>query len=289
MQSPQVSSFFDQDTNTFSYVVRDPQSQVCTIIDGVLNYDAASGTTSTHGAEQIVHYVREHQLQVEWILETHAHADHLSAAVYLKEQLGGKVAIGQAIQQVQQMFSAIFNIEENLVAQPLFDYLLADEEVFYIGTLQARAMATPGHTPACMTYVIGDAAFVGDTLFMPDYGTARCDFPGGHAGQLFQSIQKIYQLPEQTRLFLCHDYLPAHRDEYQCETTVARQKAQNIHVNETTLEQEFVTMRQQRDQTLNMPKLILPAIQVNIRAGQFPSAESNGTHYLKIPLNYFKH
>ncbi|ENW96323.1 MBL fold metallo-hydrolase [Acinetobacter sp. NIPH 298] len=289
MQYPQVKAFFDQDTNTFSYVVSDPQTNCCAVIDSVLNYDSASASTSTESADQIIQYVEDHQLKVEWILETHVHADHLTASQYLKSKLGGKVAMSQKISIVQQTFSAIYGIDiKYFNTHQSFDYLFKDNEHFSIGELDAFNLPTPGHTPACLSYVIGDAVFVGDTLFMPDYGTARCDFPKGSADTLFYSVQKLYQLPDQTRVFLCHDYKPEGRNEYLYETTINAQKQTNIHIDAKTHKQDFVNMRQARDATLAMPKLILPAIQINMDAGRFPEPESNGIRYLKLPLNYFK-
>ncbi|TQR65950.1 MBL fold metallo-hydrolase [Acinetobacter sp. RF14B] len=286
---PVVQDFFHEDTNTFSYVVSDPATQSCAIIDSVLDYDAASASTATTHADQIIAYVRAHGLSVEWILETHVHADHLTAAQYLKAELGGKIAMSQKIGIVQDTFGAIYHLDiKQFNAQQLFDYLFEDHESFQIGTLQAYNIPTPGHTPACLSYVIGDAVFVGDTLFMPDYGTARCDFPRGSAEILFDSVQRLYQLPENTRMFLCHDYLPETRQSYHCETDIRTQKTQNIHIHEGTPKAEFVQMRNQRDAGLSMPKLILPAIQINMKAGQFPEAEANGVSYLKLPLNYFK-
>ena len=286
---PVVQDFFHEDTNTFSYVVSDPATQSCAIIDSVLDYDAASASTATTHADQIIAYVRAHGLSVEWILETHVHADHLTDAQYLKAELGGKIAMSQKIGIVQDTFGAIYHLDiKQFNAQQLFDYLFKDHESFQIGTLQAYNIPTPGHTPACLSYVIGDAVFVGDTLFMPDYGTARCDFPRGSAEILFDSVQRLYQLPENTRMFLCHDYLPETRQSYHCETDIRTQKTQNIHIHEGTPKAEFVQMRNQRDAGLSMPKLILPAIQINMKAGQFPEAEANGVSYLKLPLNYFK-
>ncbi|MCO8043500.1 MBL fold metallo-hydrolase [Acinetobacter bohemicus] len=286
---PVVQDFFHEDTNTFSYVVSDPATQSCAIIDSVLDYDAASASTATTHADQIIAYVRAHGLSVEWILETHVHADHLTAAQYLKAELGGKIAMSQKIGIVQDTFGAIYHLDiKQFNAQQLFDYLFKDHESFQIGTLQAYNIPTPGHTPACLSYVIGDAVFVGDTLFMPDYGTARCDFPRGSAEILFDSVQRLYQLPENTRMFLCHDYLPETRQSYHCETDIRTQKTQNIHIHEGTPKAEFVQMRNQRDAGLSMPKLILPAIQINMKAGQFPEVEANGVSYLKLPLNYFK-
>ncbi|ATO18388.1 MBL fold metallo-hydrolase [Acinetobacter sp. LoGeW2-3] len=289
LQQPQVQEFFDENTNTFSYVVSDPASQQCAIIDSVLDYDAASASTSTTHADQIIAYVRAQNLTVEWILETHVHADHLTAAQYLRSVLGGKIAMSHKISLVQETFSSIYNLDiKQFNALQPFDYLFEDEEAFRIGNLEAYNIPTPGHTPACLSYVIGDAVFVGDTLFMPDYGTARCDFPRGSAETLYDSLQKLFQLPDQTRVFLCHDYLPKDRQHFVCQTDIQTQKTQNIHIRHGISKAEFVEMRNQRDAGLNMPKLILPAIQVNMRAGQFPEPEANGISYLKLPLNYFK-
>jgi glyoxylase-like metal-dependent hydrolase (beta-lactamase superfamily II) len=283
---PDVQSFFDEPTNTVSYVVTDPVSKSCAIIDTVLVFDQASGRTSTAAADQILDYLKEHDLKVDWILETHVHADHLSAAPYIQQKVGGKIGIGAHIIDVQTIFGKIFNEGSEFQRDgSQFDRLFNDGDHFSIGTIEGLVMHTPGHTPACMTWLIGDAAFVGDTLFMPDYGTARCDFPGGDARILYQSIQKIFALPPETRLFLCHDYRPAGRDHYAWETTVAEERAKNIHVRDGISEDEFVAMREARDKTLSMPKLILPSIQVNMRAGEMPKAEDNGTAYLKIPLN----
>lgn len=288
VQRPVVQDFFDENTNTFSYVVSDPISKQCAIIDSVLDYDAASATTSTIHADRIVDYVKSHALTVQWILETHVHADHLTAAQYLKAELGGKIAMSRKIALVQETFSAIYNLDiKQFNTQQPFDYLFDDHEHFNIGELDAYNIPTPGHTPACLSYVVGDAVFVGDTLFMPDYGTARCDFPRGSASTLFDSVQTLYELPEDTRIFLCHDYLPSTRHDYVCETDIQSQKTQNIHIHEGTSKAKFIEMRQQRDATLSMPKLILPSIQINMRAGQFPEPEDNGVSYLKLPLNYF--
>ncbi|TCB55212.1 MBL fold metallo-hydrolase [Acinetobacter terrae] len=286
---PLVQDFFDEATNTFSYVVSDPMTKRCAIIDSVLDYDAASATTSTTQADRIIAYVKAQTLDVEWILETHVHADHLTAAQYLKQELGGKIAISQKIAVVQQTFAAIYNLDLKQVnaSQP-FDHLFEDGEHFKIGELDVYNIPTPGHTPACLSYVVEDAVFVGDTLFMPDYGTARCDFPKGSAPVLYDSVQKLFELPEDTRIFLCHDYLPESRHEYQCETTIQMQKQHNIHVHSGVSKTDFVEMRQQRDAGLSMPKLILPSIQINMKAGQFPTPEQNGVSYLKLPLNYFK-
>lgn len=288
MQQAIVQDFFDQATNTFSYVVSDPVTKYCAIIDSVLDYDSASATTSTTHADQIIAYVKAQGLSVEWILETHVHADHLTAAQYLKLELGGKIAMSHKIALVQETFSAIYNLDiKQFNAQQPFDYLFDDHEYFKIGALDAYNIPTPGHTPACLSYVVGDAVFVGDTLFMPDYGTARCDFPRGSADILFDSVQTLYKLPENTRVFLCHDYLPETRDEYICQTDIQHQKTFNIHIHNGTKKAEFVQMRNQRDATLSMPKLILPSIQINMKAGQFPEPEENGVSYLKLPLNYF--
>jgi glyoxylase-like metal-dependent hydrolase (beta-lactamase superfamily II) len=286
---PVVKDFFHEDTNTFSYVVRDPATTACAIIDSVLDFDAASASTSTIHADKIIAYIKEQGLTVEWILETHVHADHLTAAQYLKAELGGKIAMSHKIGIVQETFGAIYHLDiKQWNAQQLFDYLFEDHESFQIGTLKAYNIPTPGHTPACLSYVIGNAVFVGDTLFMPDYGTARCDFPRGSAEVLFDSVQSLYQLPEDTRVFLCHDYLPETRESYVCETDIQTQKTQNIHIHEGVSKTEFAQMRNQRDSGLNMPKLILPSIQINMKAGQFPEPEENGVSYLKLPLNYFK-
>jgi glyoxylase-like metal-dependent hydrolase (beta-lactamase superfamily II) len=287
--SPEIAAFFDPATSTYSYVVSDPASRRCAIIDAVLDYDAAAGRTSADGAARLVEHVREQGLQVDWLLETHVHADHLSAAAYLKADLGGQLAIGAGITAVQATFARLFNTNAEFVADGRqFDRLLEDGECFGVGTIEARALHTPGHTPACMTYLIGDAAFVGDTLFMPDYGTARCDFPGGDARSLYRSIHRLFALPDDTRLFLCHDYKAPGRDEYQYQTNVAEQRAHNVHVHEGIDEDGFVAMRRARDAELSMPKLMLPAVQVNMRGGELPPAEDNGTRYLKIPLNLFR-
>ncbi|MHA3892206.1 MBL fold metallo-hydrolase [Acinetobacter sp. GXMZU3951] len=289
MNQPVVKAFFEKETNTFSYVVSDPSSQQCAIIDSVLNYDAASATTNTQSADEIIAYIQKNSLSVAWILETHVHADHLTASQYLKEKVGGVVAMSEKISVVQDTFSTIYHIDlkyDN--ATRSFDYLFKDGEHFSIGELDAYNIPTPGHTPACLSYMIGDAVFVGDTLFMPDYGTARCDFPKGSAEMLFDSVQKLYALDDHTRVFLCHDYLPEGRDHYVYESSIAEQKQKNIHIHSGTAKAEFVQMRHQRDATLAMPKLILPSIQINMNAGKFPEPEANGARYLKIPFNYFK-
>lgn len=283
---PKVDAFFDPATFTYSYVVSDPTTKHCAIIDSVLDYDPASGRTSFASADRLISHVHEHKLTVDWLLETHVHADHLSAAPYLKRELGGKLGIGANITVVQNTFGKLFNAGcEFATDGSQFDHLFADGDTFTIGSIKAHALHTPGHTPACMTYVIGDAGFVGDTLFMPDYGTARCDFPGGSAHTLYQSIRKLFSLPGETRLFMCHDYKAPGRDDYRFETTVAEERAHNVHVHEGISEEDFVAMRSKRDATLGMPTLILPSVQVNMRAGQLPPAEENGTRYLKIPLD----
>ncbi len=283
---PEVRTFFDRETFTASHVVIDPATLSCAIVDSVLDFDPAAGRTSTNNADDIVAYVEERGLTVQWILETHAHADHLSAAAYLKQRLGGQVGIGEHIREVQAVFGRIFNEgTEFALDGSQFDRRFVDGEAFNIGELQVRVMHTPGHTPACVTFVVGDAAFVGDTLFMPDYGTARADFPGGDAHVLFRSIRKVLALPPETRLFLCHDYKAPGREAYVWETTVAAERASNVHVHDGVSEDEFVAMRTARDAELGMPRLILPSIQVNMRAGEFPPAEENGQRYLKIPLN----
>ncbi|MGS2744268.1 MBL fold metallo-hydrolase [Halomonas sp. LS-001] len=288
MSSPQVTHFFDEPTNTFSYVVKDPDSNACAILDSVLDFDYAAGRTDVRSADAIIAFVREHKLSVEWILETHVHADHLSAAPYLHEQLGGKTAIGANITVVQEVFGKAFNAGTEFARDgSQFDALFKEGDVFAIGGMEGHVLHTPGHTPACLTYVIGDAAFVGDTLFMPDYGTARCDFPGGDARALYHSIQKVLALPSETRLFMCHDYKAPERSDYQHETTVAEQRAANIHVHDGISEDEFVRMRTERDATLGMPKLIIPSVQVNMRAGEMPPADDNGQVYLKVPVNRF--
>ncbi|WP_423854704.1 MBL fold metallo-hydrolase [Acinetobacter guillouiae] len=287
--NPFVQDFFDEVSNTFSYVVVDPATQYCAIIDSVLDYDAASATTSTTQADHIIQYIQIHHLTVQWILETHVHADHLTASQYLKAQLGGQIAMSEKIVTVQDIFSQIYHLDyEALKAQHSFDYLFKDHEIFKIGELEAYNLPTPGHTPACLTYVIGDAAFVGDTLFMPDYGTARCDFPKGSAAQLYDSVMKIFNLPEHTRLYLCHDYLSESRQDFHCQTDINTQRKENIHIHTGVTKQAFIALREQRDATLSMPKLILPAIQINMNAGKFPEPETNGVRYLKLPLNYFR-
>ena len=288
-QQLQVEGFFDPATWTVSYLALDTTTGLCALIDSVLDYDAKSGHTATRSADKLIARVRELGATVEWILETHVHADHLSAAPHLKEQLGGQIGIGQKITIVQKVFGLLFNVGSEMARDgSQFDRLFADGETFALGSLEIRAMHTPGHTPACMTYVINDgdsiAAFVGDTLFMPDYGTARCDFPGGDARTLYGSIKKVLSLPDDTVLYMCHDYPPGGRD-VQFVSTVAEERAHNIHVHAGIGEAEFVAMRTARDATLEMPTLILPSVQVNMRAGHLPEPEANGTRYLKIPLN----
>lgn len=282
-----VEAFFDPATFTYSYVVSDPTSGQCALVDPVLDYDPAAGRTSHKNADRLIAYVREHGLRVQWILETHVHADHLSAGHYLKEQLGGTLAIGDRITVVQDTFGKLFNVEPEFATDGRqFDRLFKDGETFRVGNVEARAIHTPGHTPACMTYLIGDAAFVGDTLFMPDYGTARCDFPGGDARTLYRSIHtKLFALPDATRVFMCHDYKAPGRDQYLYETTIGAERTGNVHIHAGIGEEQFVAMRQARDATLGMPTLILPSVQINMRAGELPPAEDNGTRYLKIPLD----
>ena len=285
LAKPQVEGFFDKATWTVTYVVHNGPGSDCAIIDSVLDYDPKSGRTRTIAADKLIAFVKAHQLTTQWILETHAHADHLSAAPYLKKHLGGQIAIGDQITRVQKVFKGIFNLEPEFKQDgSQFDVLLKDDEAFQIGELTAKVMAVPGHTPACVAYQVGDAVFVGDTLFMPDVGTARCDFPGGDAKTLYASTRKLLALPAQTRLFMCHDYPPTDRP-IAFETTVAEQRAKNIHVHDGVSEAQFVAMRTKRDATLEMPVLILPAVQINIRAGEMPPKEANGIAYAKIPLN----
>ena len=282
---PQVEGLFDPATWTVTYVVHNGPGSACAIIDSVLDYDPKSGRTRTTSADKVIELVKSHQLTVEWILETHAHADHLSAAPYLKKHLGGQIAIGDQITRVQKVFKGLFNLEpEFKLDGSQFDVLLKDDDSLQIGALTAKVLAVPGHTPACVAYQVGDAVFVGDTLFMPDVGTARCDFPGGDAKNLYASTRKLLSLPPQTRLFMCHDYPPNDRP-IAFETTVAEQRAKNIHVHDGVSEAQFVDMRTKRDATLEMPVLILPAVQINIRAGAMPPKEVNGTAYVKIPIN----
>jgi glyoxylase-like metal-dependent hydrolase (beta-lactamase superfamily II) len=283
--NPKVTAFFDEATNTVSYVIRDPGRNACAVIDSVLDFDPSSGRTSFASADRIIAHVRAEGMTPVWILETHVHADHLSAAPYLQQELGGKIGIGAKITTVQNIFGKVFNAGTGFRRDgSQFDQLFREQDRFEIGGLSAFVLHTPGHTLACLTYVIGDAAFVGDTLFMPDYGTARCDFPGGSAETLWESIQKVLSLPDTTRLFMCHDYKAPGRDEFAWETTVAKQKSGNVHIARKT-KRDFVKLRNARDATLGMPKLIIPSIQVNMRAGRMPPPEDNGTIYLKVPVN----
>lgn len=282
---PEVFTFYDKQTSTFSYVVKDPTSNACAVIDSVLNLDYNSGRTSHTSADEIIDHIRKNKLELQWQIETHVHADHLSAAPYIQEKLGGKLGIGSHITTVQNVFGSVFNAGPEFARDgSQFDHLFEDGETYQIGNLTGTAIHTPGHTPACMTHVIGDAAFVGDTLFMPDGGTARADFPGGDARVLYRSIKKLLALPGETRLFMCHDYQPDGR-EVEYETTVAAERANNIHVHDGVSEDEFVAMREARDATLDMPVLILPSLQVNMRAGHFPPAEDNNITYLKVPID----
>lgn len=286
IRSPIVKTFFDEATFTATHVVHDPATKVAAIIDSVMDFDDAAGRTSFETAEAIVEYVRSESLQVEWLLETHAHADHLSAAPYLQESLGGKIAIGEKIRTVQDVFGKIFNEGTGFARDgSQFDRLFLDGDRFELGGIPVIVLHVPGHTPADLAYIIGDAAFVGDTMFMPDYGTARADFPGGDVHQLYKSIRRLMKLPGETRIFLCHDYKAPNRDEFVWETTIGAERTANVHVHEGVDEESFVQMRTARDKTLGMPKLILPSVQVNMRAGHLPEPDSNGTRYLKIPLN----
>lgn len=283
-----IHSFFDKETSTFSYVVYSPHDLHSVIIDPVLNYQQESGRITSESADTILEFVKLNRLHVDYILETHAHADHLSAGHYLQEKTGGLLAIGENIREVQQVFKSIFNLnDDDLGNKAGFDVLLKDKERIHFGELSIEAISVPGHTPACMAYKIEDCLFVGDTLFMPDVGTARCDFPGGDARTLFQSVHKILSYPEYTTLYLCHDYPPPNRTQLEFKTTVKDQKENNIHIHSGISEEAFVALRIQRDKTLNLPNLIIPAIQINIRGGRFPTPENNGISYLKIPINYF--
>lgn len=284
--TPKVHAFFDEATNTITYLVQEPNGRACAVVDSVLDFDYASGRTDTRSADAVIAHIREHDLDLQWILETHVHADHLSAAPYIQQKLGGKIGIGERITVVQNTFGKVFNEGTEFQRDgSQFDRLFSEGDSFQIGQLRGDVLHTPGHTPACLTYVIGDAAFVGDTLFMPDFGTARCDFPGGSAEVMFDSVQKILSLPDDTRIFVGHDYKAPGRAEYAWETTVAAQKAANVHVGSGKSKDEFVAMRTARDATLDMPRLIIPSLQVNMRAGQMPPAEENGTSYLKVPVN----
>ena len=284
--SPVVKTFFDERTFTATHVVHDPGTRSAAIVDSVMDFDEAAGRTSFDSADRVIEYVKAEGLTVDWLLETHAHADHLSAAPYLQAKLGGRLAIGERIRTVQEVFGSIFN-EGAAFARDgsQFDHLFVDGDTFTLGGIPAIALHVPGHTPADMAYVIGDAAFVGDTMFMPDYGTARADFPGGDAHQLYKSIRRLMSLPDKTRVFLCHDYKAPNRDHFVWETSVAAERTGNVHVHEGVDEEAFVSMRTARDKTLEMPRLILPSVQVNIRGGRLPEPESNGTRYLKLPLN----
>ena len=283
---PTIAAFFDEATNTVSYVVSDPATSHAAVIDSVLDYDAASGRTDERSANLILDYLRENDLTVDWHIETHAHADHLSAAPYLQEKVGGKLAIGSGIIRVQEVFGKIFNAGSEFERDgSQFDRLFEDGERFEIGSLKGMALHVPGHTPADMAFIVGDAAFIGDTMFMPDFGTARADFPGGDARALFRSIRRLLTLPRETRLFLCHDYKAPGREDYAWETTVGLQRDHNVHVKDGTSEDEFVAMREKRDAQLAMPQLIMPSVQVNIRGGRLPEPEDNGVSYIKIPVN----
>ena len=282
---PEVTAFFDEATNTVSYVVKDPASQACAVIDSVMDIDYAAGRIAYESADELIAFIREHALTLEWLIETHVHADHLSAAPYIQGKLGGRIGIGDQITVVQETFGKVFNEGTEFQRDgSQFDRLFADGDTYTIGSMTAFAMHTPGHTPACMTHVVGDAAFVGDTLFMPDGGSARADFPGGDARTLYRSIKRVLSLPPQTRLFMCHDYGPNGR-EIRWETTVAEQRAHNIHVHDGIGEDEFVEKREARDRTLAMPKLIIPSLQVNMKAGELPALDSSGKRFLKVPLN----
>ncbi|MDH4981975.1 MBL fold metallo-hydrolase [Hyphomicrobium sp. D-2] len=282
---PPITAFFDEPTNTISYVVKDPHSNACAIIDSVMDIDYAAGRIAYESADEIIDFVKKNDLKVEWLIETHAHADHLSAAPYIQSKVGGKLGIGDNIKIVQEVFGKIFNEGTEFQRDgSQFDRLFNDGDTYQIGSMTAFAMLTPGHTPACMTHVIGDAAFVGDTLFMPDGGTARADFPGGDARTLFRSIKRVLELPPETRLFMCHDYAPGGR-EIKWETTVGEEREHNIHVRDSVTEDEFVAMREARDSTLELPKLIIPSIQVNIRGGNLPEPDESGKRHLKVPIN----
>lgn len=285
MANPEVTAFLDEVTNTLTYVVADPETGQCAVIDPVLDYDLIAGRTSTASVDAVIEFIKANKLSLDLVLETHVHADHLSAAPVLKQQLQARTAIGDHITAIQEVFTGIFNLDDVATDGSQFDLLMADGDEFPVGNIQAKVMHTPGHTPACVTFVIGDAVFVGDTLFMPDFGTARCDFPGGDAEALYDSIQRIFELPDETRLFMCHDYKAPGRDEYAWETSVAEQRKDNIHIHDGISKQEFVEFRTGRDSQLGMPKLIIPSIQVNIRAGDMPDPETNGVRYLKVPVD----
>jgi glyoxylase-like metal-dependent hydrolase (beta-lactamase superfamily II) len=283
---PDVTAFFDEATNTITYIVRDPNGRACAVVDSVLDFDYASGRTDTRSADAVIDFIRKSDLDLQWILETHVHADHLSAAPYIQQKLGGKIGIGTLITDIQNTFGKVFNEGTEFQRDgSQFDRLFADGDSFQIGQLRGDVMHTPGHTPACLTYVIGDAAFVGDTLFMPDFGTARCDFPGGSAAIMYASVQRILALPDETRVFVCHDYKAPGRETYAWESTVGDQKRRNVHVGAGRSMEDFVALRQARDATLGMPRLIIPSLQVNMRAGHMPEPEDNGKTYLKVPIN----
>ena len=283
---PDITSFFDEATNTISYIVCDPNGSSCAIIDSVLDFDFASGRTDTRSADKLINFVKENKLDVQWLLESHVHADHLSAAPYIQMEVGGKIGIGSHITDVQETFGKIFNEGTEFQRDgSQFDKLFVEGDTFYIGQLRGDVLHTPGHTPACMTYVIGDAAFVGDTLFMPDFGTARCDFPGGSSENLFSSIQKILSLPDATRIFVGHDYKAPGREHYAWETTVGEQKKKNIHIKSGKSKEDFVKLRDERDAKLAMPKLIVPSLQINMRAGNMPEPDEQGDVFLKVPIN----
>ena len=284
--APQVTAFFDEGTNTVTYVVRDSGTRACAVIDSVLDFDYASGRTDTRSADAVIAHILAQDLDLQWVLETHVHADHLSAAPYIQERLGGKIGIGDQITVVQHTFGKVFNEGTRFQRDgSQFDQLFREGDSFAIGDMSVRVLHTPGHTPACLTYVIGDAAFVGDTLFMPDFGTARCDFPGGSAEVLFDSVQKILQLPDETRIFVAHDYKAPGRENFAWESTVGAQKSRNVHIGSGKSKDAFVAMREARDATLAMPRLIIPSLQVNMRAGQMPEPDDNGIRYLRVPVN----
>jgi glyoxylase-like metal-dependent hydrolase (beta-lactamase superfamily II) len=283
---PDITAFFDQASNTISYVVRDPNGSACAIIDSVLDFDFASGRTDRQSADKLIKFVQENKLEVQWLLESHVHADHLSAAPYIQEKVGGKIGIGSRITDVQETFGKIFNEGTEFQRDgSQFDKLFVEGDTFHIGQMRGDVLHTPGHTPACLTYIIVDAAFVGDTLFMPDFGTARCDFPGGSSEKLFSSIQKILTLPDATRIFVGHDYKAPGREEYAWETTVGEQKAKNVHIGNGKSKEDFVKLRDDRDVTLGMPRLIVPSLQVNMRAGNMPEPDSEGDVFIKVPIN----
>ena len=283
---PDITSFFDEATNTISYIVCDPNGSACAIIDSVLDFDFASGRTDTKSADKLINFIKENKLDVQWLLESHVHADHLSAAPYIQMEVGGKIGIGSHITDVQETFGKIFNEGTEFQRDgSQFDKLFVEGDTFHIGQLRGDVLHTPGHTPACMTYVIGDAAFVGDTLFMPDFGTARCDFPGGSSENLFSSIQKILTLPDATRIFVGHDYKAPGREHYAWETTVGEQKKKNIHIKSGKSKEDFVKLRDERDAKLAMPKLIVPSLQINMRAGNMPEPDEQGDVFLKVPIN----